>query len=1157
MSFQDIWKKWFCLIGIAAITTCSVSAQSTIAQQDFDGGTPEWSYRSNHNFFSHTGSNTQNNVYPAEDGWDDDGFYGVVSNSEWSQDLGFSGFSGHILGITDLDDEGDFGTENTARLTFEKRNISGYQNVSISFDHELSGFGSNDFIKYEVFEDGQGQGLNSLSGSGSPSINVSSSTRNVQLVFRLKQNSKSEYAGLDNVKLEGTAKNQSQPANQPTNFAANALSNGKIELTWTDATGSPAPHGYLIKAEKTGSISQPTDGNDPSVDKDLSDGSAVVKVGHGAGGTYTFSNLDRNTKYDFKIWSFTNAENNIDFLNNNGGTSGKTASATTLVNEPIRTESFETNAGYTFPNGNGVSGQNVFDQVDLVTYDNTTDYIYSNFDQDHFIAGEDVDAAIGTRDGIVRINNVDITGFRNLKVKGAFAAGANGGYETDDEVLVEARIDGGSWQSVLTFEGNGSKELAQVSTGDQLKGAFRDFIGSVSGTGDVLDLRITLSFNAGSEEAAVDNIRITGEPPKKWDGQASGNKWSSANNWEPNGVPQSNDVVVLDDTHVPGNYTVHLDQNVSNTAIESLKIKPANTQSIDVGRAGNLGTFELQSSGTALRMDAGGRFIDSTSSGLPTFTNSGDILVKSNGTYQISNNSRSVSTGSLVDALASASSVDGEVKYETNGGSLSVSGQTYPTSLILTIKSGTNDFNTSGGNPFTVEGDFTIGSDVTYDATGRSAGGDLIVKGNLTVNGTLNMSNQQALEMAGSGSQQTIKGLSSLTSLTVNNSSGVQLNQNLTVNNTLTLTDGVISFKNTSDRLTIADNATVSGAGNSSYVDGTVDKIGDEAFDFPVGANGVLAEIGISAPASATDEFSVTYFDQKPGNANSIASSHPAGKALKNVSTKRYWDLKRVNGSSNVDVTLYWTNQTNNAIKDTGTLVVAHENNNNKWENLGKDAANGSVSGNGSITKNNVSSFSNFTYGSTDASANPLPVELLHFKAMAMEGKVALHWATASETNNKHFQVQKQVGGEWELIGTVKGNGTTTQKHTYDFEDPHVEAGQTYYYRLKQVDFDGSYEYSDVKAVTLSRDEASQTSALAVYPNPVGQTLNVAFTGNGGNRLRVTICSAQGQMVYRNEWDTENEALRKALPVSGLQPGAYVLMLKGQNRVYRQRFLKR
>jgi hypothetical protein len=455
-----------------------------------------------------------------------------------------------------------------------------------------------------------------------------------------------------------------------------------------------------------------------------------------------------------------------------------------------------------------------------------------------------------------------------------------------------------------------------------------------------------------------------------------------------------------------------------------------------------------------------------------------------------------------------------------------------------------------------VEGDFTIGSNVTYDATGRSAGGDLIVKGDFTVNGTLNMSSNQALEMAGSGSQQTIKALSSLPSLTVNNSSGVQLNQNLTVNNTLTLTDGVISFKNTSDRLTIADNATVSGAGNSSYVDGTVDKIGDEAFDFPVGANGVLAEIGISAPASATDEFSVTYFDQKPGNANSIASSHPAGKALKNVSTKRYWDLKRVKGSSNVDVTLYWTNQTNNAIKDTGTLVVAHENNNNKWENLGRDAANGSVSGNGRITKNNVSSFSNFTYGSTDASANPLPVELLHFKATAMEGQVALHWATASETNNKHFLVQRRQEDQWQQVGKVDGHGTTTVPQDYRFTENGLTPG-THYYRLKQVDFDGSYEYSDVKAVTLSRDEASQTSALAVYPNPAGQTLNVAFTGNGGNRLRVTIRNAQGQIVYRNEWDGENEALRKALPVSGLQPGAYVLMLKGQNHVYRQRFIKR
>ena len=211
---------------------------------------------------------------------------------------------------------------------------------------------------------------------------------------------------------------------------------------------------------------------------------------------------------------------------------------------------------------------------------------------------------------------------------------------------------------------------------------------------------------------------------------------------------------------------------------------------------------------------------------------------------------------------------------------------------------------------------------------------------------------------------------------------------------------------------------------------------------------------------------------------------------------------------------------------------------------------------------NNTISFTNaningtYTFGST-SNNSPLPVELTSFTVQQEGSRSArLEWATASETKNKHFLVQRRREDQWQQVGQVKGHGTTTVPRDYRFIDNGLIPG-THYYRLKQVDFDGSYEYSDVKAVTLRRDEASQTSALAVYPNPAGQTLNVAFTGNGGNRLSVTIRNAQGQIVYRNEWDTENEALRKALPVSGLQSGAYVLMLKGQNRVYRQRFLKR
>jgi hypothetical protein len=261
------------VLSLVITTSCGpeLNAQTTIAQQDFDGGTPEWSYHSNHNFFSNTSSNTSKNIYDSESGWGDHGFYGVVSNSTWGSDLNFSNLSGEIFGVNDLDDGGDFGTENTAKLTFESRNISGYNSVEITFDYDLNGSWNNDFLRYQVFEDGVGQGVKTIASNTSKDGNktitsISNSTDKVKLVLRIDQDSQSDYGGIDNVKLKGTAKSQSQPSSQPSNFTANALSNGKIELTWTDASG---PDGYLIKATDQGSssISAPSTGNDPNLDK--------------------------------------------------------------------------------------------------------------------------------------------------------------------------------------------------------------------------------------------------------------------------------------------------------------------------------------------------------------------------------------------------------------------------------------------------------------------------------------------------------------------------------------------------------------------------------------------------------------------------------------------------------------------------------------------------------------------------------------------------------------------------------------------------------------------------------------------------------------------------------------------------------------------------
>jgi len=97
-----------------------------------------------------------------------------------------------------------------------------------------------------------------------------------------------------------------------------------------------------------------------------------------------------------------------------------------------------------------------------------------------------------------------------------------------------------------------------------------------------------------------------------------------------------------------------------------------------------------------------------------------------------------------------------------------------------------------------------------------------------------------------------------------------------------------------------------------------------------------------------------------------------------------------------------------------------------------------------------------------------VPVELCSFAVIIQEGNAVLEWSTESETNNFGFEIQRKgIGQNFKKVGFVPGHGTTTSLHHYKFTDTELPAG-TYFYRLKQMDHDGSFEFSDAKSVVLS-----------------------------------------------------------------------------------------
>ena len=143
-----------------------------------------------------------------------------------------------------------------------------------------------------------------------------------------------------------------------------------------------------------------------------------------------------------------------------------------------------------------------------------------------------------------------------------------------------------------------------------------------------------------------------------------------------------------------------------------------------------------------------------------------------------------------------------------------------------------------------------------------------------------------------------------------------------------------------------------------------------------------------------------------------------------------------------------------------------------------------------------------------------LPVELIRFETKREDRFVVLNWATASELNNSHFDIERSSDGEtWQKIATVPGNGNSQKIITYQYEDQTAELGKILYYRLKQNDFDGVFEYSYVRMVS-DKIEAG-TTLTSVYPNPVDKFLNVKIEDYG--TYQILLIDQSGQIITQTQ----------------------------------------
>ncbi len=179
----------------------------------------------------------------------------------------------------------------------------------------------------------------------------------------------------------------------------------------------------------------------------------------------------------------------------------------------------------------------------------------------------------------------------------------------------------------------------------------------------------------------------------------------------------------------------------------------------------------------------------------------------------------------------------------------------------------------------------------------------------------------------------------------------------------------------------------------------------------------------------------------------------------------------------------------------------------------------------------------------------PLPVELSIFeaKSLAENNQIQLYWRTNSELDNEGFEVERSTDAKnWKTLDFVVGYGTTTEVQEYEWYD---EAPLNIaYYRLKQYDFSGAFEYSHIVSV---QQEQKGESELEVYPNPTTDVLHYQLTHADVEDAALRLYDQFGRLV--RQWQADGDMVS----IADIPSGIYLLMLQNGREQYHQRIIKR
>lgn len=707
-------------------------------------------------------------------------------------------------------------------------------------------------------------------------------------------------------------------------------------------------------------------------------------------------------------------------------------------------------------------------------------------------------------------------------------------------------------------------------------------------------------------------------PTAEWTGNTDSD-WNNSANWN-GGLPGTSDIAIIDPDNYTGAGYDPVIGSASSFSPNGVSVQNGATLTIEANLAtsGNTGFVVdgegsvVEHTGGTLNVKKNTTFKDVDISGSGRYNLSGGTvncnrLNISDGSSRLEIDNDAVfqlSGNATIDGLLgiSSSNFSGNV-LNHNGGTITIAdGYVFPTAFT-TVNLTSGIVNYTGNNQ-------TVGA-YTYNQLNCSGTGTKIASGNLVVNGNLNITNGSVLDMADfqldlegnlnnynmvadsgirfgaspivfSGiSIQTIShtgGSQRFYDVEIDNASGVNLSCNMVLDGNLTLSTGVIITGVDTVIVTSTSASSISGYSGSSFVYGNLRRgiaSNTDTYVFPIGSGTATTDyyradlINGSLTGVTYITASVGAITEAVGNELESRLATSQGTDITQISAEAIWQINpdAAPSGGSYGLKLYTANIS--ALVDNEFTIVKRPSGSTDYADWDAFSATttfpdlgllGRLVSDGYALKSGFTSFSAFGIGSSGGGA--LPIELISFGAEVEDEdkrEIKLYWSTQSELNNDYFTIERSVDGlNFEEVIKVDGAGTSLMVKNYTALDKSPERGLSYY-RLKQTDFDGKFEYFDPVAIEFGTILPSE---LLIYPNPALRTeqVNVKFSGLlPQEEVLVVVKDLEGRELYSKVvfTNTEGNVLEAFDPSHRLDGGTYIIIGSTKDEVYSKRLVVR